>query len=806
MKQLILCYFLLVSPVAFAQTDWEWLNPEPSGLPGQDMYFFDEQLGFLVNSSQILRTQDGGVSWSVITDVVGGYKIAFIDSIGYIVGYHGNVYSTSDRGETWKEILFDFPRSLNSLTLISQDSVFITGDDQLFITYNGGTTWITRPVEYTNSLGYGVNIEDAYFTSAAVGHAVCTHGTILKTTDSGLTWYVTESSNVAPSNFFDVTFVNENVGFASQEHSELYQTTDGGETWVDLGSTIDAAYDMHFFNENVGFIAGDHGAIHKTTDGGKTWDWIGFDGRRYYNDIYTVHFVNENLGFAAGARGQIIKTADGGESWTPYAMSYLDVADIQRVDQSLFVMGESIYRSDDGGQQWTDIAPAMPQDYAEGNDYYKAGHFFSSSQAIVVAAGRNDYGFDALLKTIDGGQNWKELDIFLHFQQADALFFLNDSVGFISTSDAAYFDGIYKTTDQGESWQWLSDLKWCSQLYFLDEQHGFALRYGDLYQSQDGGVTWELTYEDYTHLNQLYFVNDTLGYIAADHGVVLKTTDTGGTWTELSTDYDHLQSISFYNEWVGFATTNSSHLYRTLNGGEDWERIQTPAPVNTLIIDSTRTILAGGDYGRLLKAKLLATELVNINQIAVGQITDSSAMLSSHIQSSLSTTQVWVEYGTEPGVYTQRVPLHLLEGYQDDTLSFTIQPLEDSTRYYSRFIIDLGDTIDASPEISFQTKYRPMVEDPVTALHPSAGDDAPVFVYPNAFNDALFVSTDLPANTVMFYLYSLSGSVVYAVEPHQVTATAEGLRISTHWVPAGTYLLQMIGRQNTESFRVIRRE
>ncbi len=826
MKQFLLCCLLLFSQKALAQTDWKWLNPEPSGYSGRDLYFFDEQLGFLVNSGQILRTQNGGASWSVVEEVRSGYKIAFQDSVGYVVGGYGDLYKSVDRGESWKQIGYNFPW-LNAISLIDKDSVFITGSDQLFVSYDGGASWIARSVEaeQKDPFGHRTEITDSYFTSSLVGHAVCRRGMILKTTDGGLGWYTTESTNVSPSDFFDVTFVNDMLGFASQQHNDLYQTTDGGETWQEIQDHLDAAYSIQFLDEKIGFIAGEYGAMYKTTDGGGTWEWIGFDGRISYNDIFTVHFVNENLGFAAGARGRIIKTTDGGKNWTQYAMSYQDIADVQRIGKSIFVLGESIYRSDDGGQVWTDIAPPMSEGYAEGSDYYKAGHFFSPDEAIVIAVGRNKYDFDVVLKTEDGGQTWREINIFANFRNGNKLFFLNDSVGYIGSSDYTY-ESIYKTTDQGETWQPVLNSPRSSEFYFLDEQRGFALRHSALYQSQDGGGTWEKTYDSYNSLNEIHFISSTVGYIAADNGVVLKTTDGGKSWENLSTEYDHLQTISFYNEWVGLAAAEYGHLYRTFNGGKDWEKVQTPAPITTLIIDSTGMILAGGDNGVLLRSMLPATELVDISQIGVKQITDSSAVLSSPIRSSLSTTQIWVEYGTKPGDYTQRIPLTLPNGYFEDTISFTMQPLEDSTRYYSRFSVAIGNTFISSPELSFQTDYRPtaedtvtntgnppqdgqdsvtVVEDPVTALELPANVDATGWVYPNTFDEELFIKLDQPEAAVEVCLYSLTGSSVYAALPHQFSVREDKLRIATGRVPPGVYLLRVVSLQKVESVRVIKR-
>jgi len=175
--------------------------------------------------------------------------MAFRNSIGYIVRAVGAIYKSTHTGEGWNKLQVGFTDDLNTVSVIHPDTVMITGDNKLFVSHDGGQSWETRPVP-------GVDIEASQFTSSLTGHVACKDGTILKTIDGGLNWYITESVTHYPSDFFDICFINEQLGFASRQHSDLLRTTDGGETWEEVDDYLEAVYDLCFVNEHVGYLAG----------------------------------------------------------------------------------------------------------------------------------------------------------------------------------------------------------------------------------------------------------------------------------------------------------------------------------------------------------------------------------------------------------------------------------------------------------------------------------------------------------------------------------------------------------------------
>ncbi|MFA4948485.1 MAG: YCF48-related protein, partial [Candidatus Krumholzibacteriia bacterium] len=67
-----------------------------------------------------------------------------------------------------------------------------------------------------------------------------------------------------------VRFADANTGVAVGIDGTILRTTDGGVTWVrqDSGTTADL-YAVHLMNTNTVVVAGEGGAILKTTTGGE---------------------------------------------------------------------------------------------------------------------------------------------------------------------------------------------------------------------------------------------------------------------------------------------------------------------------------------------------------------------------------------------------------------------------------------------------------------------------------------------------------------------------------------------------------
>lgn len=615
-------------------TDWEVLNPNPSILPGRDVHFITDQIGFILTNVELLNTMDGGNTWEIMMDISSGSHITFKNSIGYIIGNNGSIYKSTHNGFGWNKLSVAFDDDLNAISLIHQDTILITSNNKLFVSHNGGQSWGIHNVN-------GVDIEDSYFTSATTGHVACRNGTILKTIDAGLNWYVTESVNSFPSDFFAIHFVSPEIGFASREHDDLLKTTDGGETWFEVGRSIDAAYSISFVNESVGYIAGEYGAIHKTVDGGINWDWVGFDGRKSGNNMYGIHFINENTGYCVGSSGRIIKTNNGGATWEEYAPSYNQIYQVAYTSpKDIYALGDKLYKSTDDGQSWDTLHTGV---YDEGRYHYRyiQGQFFSANEFFVIASAGE---ISCVLKTTNGGESFDFIKSNNKNIRGTSMHFLNQEVGYVNNSYDSYWSGLHKTEDGGKTWEDLSGERF-KEICFLDEKIGFALKWGDLYKTDDGGYTWEKSIEVYGDLNKITFANDSVGYISGDYGLVLKTLNRGKSWQELIAGRDDNDAIRFYNQNIGFVLGGYNALHKTINGGLTWETSRIPGNIQSISLSEDLGIYAAGASGLIMR-KIFESDEVSAELFPVENQTDSEAVLSGIIASNGAVIRdIAFEYG-----------------------------------------------------------------------------------------------------------------------------------------------------------------
>jgi photosystem II stability/assembly factor-like uncharacterized protein len=634
-KTFLLIFNLFLSLSLMSQNNWEWLNPKPSGYTGVDVYFISNDTGFIVNNNEILLTTNCGEKWMVQKEIESSNDINFFNSIGFIVGNNGYVLKTINNGNDWSIVNIGVTDNLNTVNIISEDTIIISSSNKLIKSFDGGNNW--QSIDILSNV-----VNRTFFINSKTGHAACNEGKIMKTTDGGENWYITESVSVTPSNFFTIYFIDSNTGFASREHFDILKTTDGGETWTEIPNTSDAIYSFFFLDDQNGFISGDGGVIFKTVNGGTSWEWAGFQtGRIDATTIYALHFIDKSTGFAVGMRGVILKTTDGGQTWSTYSQLYTRINQITFTSDSVgYFLAKKIYKTTDKGNTWDTLSTGVV-DYSYHHFSYISGCFLSQDTFFVIA---DDGYYSVVLKTENGGQTFEKLKISIYSSRSNSIFFVNKYVGYINFYDSGVGNYIYKTVDGGKNWI-LHSSQVIDQIYFVNENTGFGLKYGDLYRTLDGGITWEKVYEIYGDLKQMHFVNDSVAYVAGEFNTVLKTVDGGKNWIELYTSYDHLLSVCFYNSNVGFVTGESWYIYKTVNGGFTWEKRKIPGTIRSMFITENRNLFAAGDNGILLKDTVIFNDL-DFRVIKVDSVTDDEATLSGIVASQdFEITNIKFEYG-----------------------------------------------------------------------------------------------------------------------------------------------------------------
>lgn len=115
------------------------------------LQFINEDLGWMIdmNSQTLLKTEDGGDSWSDAT--LGNVRSMFHlnDNVGYVTTFDSKLFKTVNAGDTWLEI-YNFLHT-GSVYFIDEFIGWYIMNTKVHHTYDGGITWQDEQYfEYTS--------------------------------------------------------------------------------------------------------------------------------------------------------------------------------------------------------------------------------------------------------------------------------------------------------------------------------------------------------------------------------------------------------------------------------------------------------------------------------------------------------------------------------------------------------------------------------------------------------------------------------------------------------------------------------
>lgn len=307
-----------------------------------DIFFVDENVGYALQQNgiygKVLKTVNGGDDGTEY--VLPGYRgrsLYFLTADkGFIVGGvngkeisgegTGVFYKTNNGGQSWETQ--SLPSSnhisyLNKIYFVDSQLGFIAGDNSLFVTKNGGDSWINVSENYRewnpDEERYGFPFPESFTGTSDLNWFTAGSGGIRKTTDGGNNWQWATLPEI-PSDYRysirDIKFVSPQVGIAvggyayapdpyADAHGVILKTIDGGNTWVKLPKEIETwGLDIHAVNDQILYSIGYSWTVDKTTNAGgellgisENGEWIN-DAKIYpnpaNNTIYFSEAVFEN--------------------------------------------------------------------------------------------------------------------------------------------------------------------------------------------------------------------------------------------------------------------------------------------------------------------------------------------------------------------------------------------------------------------------------------------------------------------------------------------------------------------------------
>lgn len=280
---------------------------------------------------------------------------------------------------------------------------------------------------------YSVN-----FTSEDTGYVVGGNGTILKTTDGGISWNPQNAGT--PAYLFSVFFVDSNNGIIVGDSGIVLKTINAGANWIRYATgSSQTLWSVYFTSITNGVAVGTQGTIIKTIDGGLNWITIppiSILGSTNY-ELNSIYFVDNLLGYAAGdysLSGVVLKTIDGGTNWVKIIEgSYDGASSIVFVNDSTgwiscgyWIGGPatSILKTNDFGMTWNSEVSSPPSSFHP--SWYSSMFFVNSNKGFV--GGRNW----EIMATSNAGLTWELAQTILPAPNSsiNSIYFPNDTIGY----------------------------------------------------------------------------------------------------------------------------------------------------------------------------------------------------------------------------------------------------------------------------------------------------------------------------------------------------------------------------------------
>jgi len=408
----------------------------------------------------------------------------------------------------------------------------------------------------------------------------------------------------------------------------IYKSTDGGENWANVGlqdsehiakilvdprdsKVVLACATGHIWNDN------DERGVYKTTDGGKSWKKVlaGANGStgcgmlaRSSQEPNTIFadmwdFRRQGWTFRSGGPGSgLFKSTDGGNTWTelttgnakglpdkPYGRIALAVAPSK--PQVVYAMIEckksALYRSNDGGQNWTKL---------DASQYMIWRPFYFGN--LIVDPKNEDKVFKVdlgLLLSVNGGQSFSFVanahgdfhDVWINPQNPNMVFAGDDG-------------GLWRSEDGGTRWKHQLNLP-VSQFYHVSVDNANPYHvYGGLQDnstwvgdsSYPGGVSnsrWENVYggdgfwafEDPSDSNYIYaeYQGGEIGRVNR-HTLETRSIKPFPNYNEQKLRFNWNTPIHMSPNEKGTIYMGAQFLFRSRDHGQSWERISPDLTTN----------------------------------------------------------------------------------------------------------------------------------------------------------------------------------------------------------------------------------
>ena len=566
----------------------------------------------------VMKTTDGGQTWNPAGLFNIAVNVLTIDpqtpSTLYGSGNDDTIYKSIDGGATWTSASVGgsggAPIAFITVDPLMPSTVYVMNggpSGSLYKSTDGGRSWTV-----INPGPFYATVLVADPSAKSTLYAILNGVGLSKSTDGGATWSPTGLA--APAIALAIDPANSSTLYASlvsETSQAVLKSTDAGQSWV-MVDTISAALPGPVPFTRALVISGDAsiyvttgGGIYKSADGGITW--AESDAGLRVHDIRTVIGGPLNPSFLyAGDNNGLFQSRNGGATWTkPATFQILPPVSpipgigspfppvavpaevnsllIDFTNPNILYLGTArpggcysgdilLFKSTDGGTTWNDLSPTTDdhQPLRSGCEIHGVPTMDSIDSKTLYLPYGDDYDGFTILKTTDGGANWKNLYAGLlgDVSWINALLIDPNTP---TTLYAATDLGLLRSTDDGMTFAPTAlanmpvaflaiDSVHPNVFYAATSNNPYSVDLGlappglvGLYKSIDSGATWSAINQGLEEIIAAQPIvsallldedNPNTLYLATSGYGIFRSTDGGATWASFNNGLTHLDVSS----------------------------------------------------------------------------------------------------------------------------------------------------------------------------------------------------------------------------------------------------------------------
>lgn len=471
----------------------------------------------------VFKSSDGGETWQMLRGTTGIDTTALFYALTVdprnsnliFAGTHLGIYRSTDAGLTWELKNSGLPPMPESVVVreiaidpVEPDRVYAATSpikdiernslcSGIWFTTDYGELWqpCTTGAWRINFRRIVVNPKNPAVLYAGALYGYGGRGGVYKSTTRGQNWFrVTNDNNVQKGWIYFWGYTPDGLALDPSDTAIIFycnshavmKSTDAGNNWVycyceSLGNNNWRGTGLEVtcikqvipdpIDSNIVYIALHDVGLLKSIDRGASFQYIFQPLRPYGNTTYSlaIHPANHNILYAGTGPwtwvyGKLWRSTDGGQTWTMLSglpdtayKSTILIDPNSREDSTIlyvWVSGYGVYKSTDGGENW--------QRKDNGLNITIGSDSFSHSHPQMLAMALNDPNTLylclpkrlKLYKTTNGGESWFELPLPRRLETwGVAVSPLNGAVFLMAR--ASRFGGVYRSFDGGMTWDTL---------------------------------------------------------------------------------------------------------------------------------------------------------------------------------------------------------------------------------------------------------------------------------------------------------------------------------------------------------------